>query len=208
MSVDTISHVSIAGVAAALVLAAGAGKRFGGQKLLAELNGTPILQHVLDLAAAAELDPVVVALGTDADALETRMRWRAEIRLVNPAPEHGISSTVRMGIAALLTSDAQRAVVLLGDQPRLGVAQLRTILAALTDESRPIVVPRYAGVPGNPVLLERAAWPLAAGLQGDTGMVQLFAANQDLLRYVDVDGANPDVDTRADLAALESAAES
>jgi molybdenum cofactor cytidylyltransferase len=207
VSVDTFRHVSIAGVAAALVLAAGAGKRFGGQKLVAELDGTTILQHVLTLAAVAGLDPVVVVLGADADTLAARVSWGHEIRLVNPAPDDGISSSVRMGIAALLPSDAQRAVVLLGDQPRLGVAQLRTILAAPVDEARPIVVPRYSGVPGNPVLLERAAWPLAAQLQGDMGMAQLFAANPELLRYVDVDGANPDVDTPADLAALESAAE-
>jgi CTP:molybdopterin cytidylyltransferase MocA len=112
-----------------------------------------------------------------------------------------------MGVASLLLSDAQRAVVLLGDQPRLSIAQLDVILAAPGDESRPIVVPRYSGVPGNPVLLERAAWPLAAQLEGDTGMVQLFATNRDLVRYVDVEGANPDVDTATDLAALDSAPE-
>jgi molybdenum cofactor cytidylyltransferase len=192
---------------AALVLAAGAGKRFGGQKLLADLNGTPVLQYILDLAAVARLDPVVVVLGSDADTLVTRLWWRDEVRLINPAPESGISSSVRMGIASLLMSDAQRAVVLLGDQPRLSAAQLDVILAPPSDESRPIVVPRYSGVPGNPVLLERAAWPLAAQLEGDTGMVQLFATNRDLVRYVDVEGANPDVDTVADLAALDSAPE-
>ena len=112
-----------------------------------------------------------------------------------------------MGVASLLLSDAQRAVVLLGDQPRLSAAQLDVILAVPRDESRPIVVPRYSGMPGNPVLLERAAWPLAAQLEGDTGMVQLFATNRDLVRYVDVEGANPDVDTAADLAALDSAPE-
>lgn len=192
---------------AALVLAAGAGKRFGGQKLLADLNGTPILQYVLNLAAVAGLDPVVIVLGSDADTLVARLWWRDEVRLINPAPESGISSSVRMGIASLLLSDAQRAVALLGDQPRLSAAQLDVILAAPRDESRPIVVPRYSGVPGNPVLLERAAWPLAAQLEGDTGMVQLFATNRDLVRHVDVEGANPDVDTAADLAALDSAPE-
>jgi molybdenum cofactor cytidylyltransferase len=186
-------------------LAAGAGKRFGGQKLLADLNGAPILQYVLNVAAAAELDPVVVVLGSDAESVVTRLWWRDEVRLVNPAPEEGLSSSVRMGLASLALSDARRAVVLLGDQPRLSVAQLQVILAAPTNESRPIVVPRYADRPGNPVLLERSAWPLAAELEGDSGMAQLFAANPDLLRYVDVAGVNPDIDTAADLAALESA---
>ena len=194
-------------IAAALVLAAGAGKRFGGQKLLAELHGTPILQFPLDLAHAAGLRPVVVVLGRDVPAFERALTWRDEIRVVNPRPVEGISTSVRLGLAAIARTEATRAVVLLGDQPRLSAAQLNAILAMPVDESRPIVVPRYSGVPGNPVLLERAAWPLAAQLRGDSGMAQLFATNPGLVRYVDIDGANPDIDTAADLAALESAPE-
>ncbi len=204
MSGDTIRHVSIAG---AVILAAGAGSRFGGQKLLAQLSGTPILQYVLNLAATAALDPVVVVLGADADALVTRLWWRDEVRLINPEPERGLSSSVRMGLASLSLSDAKRAVVLLGDQPRLSAAQLATILAAPQDAARPFVVPRYNGVPGNPVLLERAAWPLAARLTGDAGMAQLIRANPELVRYVEVEGTNPDIDTRRDLADLGSAPE-
>ena len=194
-------------IAAALVLAAGAGKRFGGQKLLAELHGTPILQFPLDLAHAAGLRPVVVVLGRDVPAFERALTWRDEIRVVNPRPVEGISTSVRLGLAAIARTEATRAVVLLGDQPRLSAAQLDAILATPVHESRPIVVPRYSGVPGNPVLLERAAWPLAAQLRGDSGMAQLFATNPGLVRYVDIDGANPDIDTAADLAALESAPE-
>ncbi len=192
--------MSIAGI----VLAAGAGSRFGGGKLLAELNGTPILQYVLNLAAVARLDPVVVVLGTDAEAIVTRLWWRDEVRLINPDPAAGISSSVQMGLASLALTDAERAVVLLGDQPRLSETQLTQILAAPPDAARPIVVPRYQGQLGNPVLLERAAWPLANQLEGDTGMVQLFRSRPELVRYVDVEGANPDVDTAADLAALNS----
>ena len=55
-------------------------------------------------------------------------------------------------------------------------------------------------------MLERGAWPLASKLQGDMGMGQLFIERQTLVRYVNVEGANPDVDTLADLAALTSAA--
>jgi molybdenum cofactor cytidylyltransferase len=191
--------VSIAG---AVVLAAGAGSRFGGQKLLAELNGTPILQYVLNVCARAGVDPVVVVLGTDAEAIVTRLWWRDEVRLINPDPAAGISSSVRMGLASLALSDTDRALVLLGDQPRLSVTQIAQILAAPPDAARPIVVPRYQGQPGNPVLLERAAWPLANQLAGDSGMVQLFKPRPELVRYVDLEGTNPDVDTPADLAAL------
>jgi CTP:molybdopterin cytidylyltransferase MocA len=189
---------------AGLILAAGEGRRFGGRKLLAHLDGQPILQHVLELAHAARLDPVVVVLGSDAEALEASCAWRGETRIVNERPQDGLSSSVRRGLASLAGSDARQALVLLGDQPRLSLAQVEVVLGAATDEARPMVVPRYGGTPGNPVLLERAAWPLADALAGDAGMSQLFRARPELVRFVDVPGANPDVDTVGDLHALEA----
>lgn len=187
---------------AAIVLAAGRGTRFGGAKMLAELDGRPILQHVLDAAAGAGLKPVVVVLAADAKAVHAAMSWRDEFVTPNDELERGISYSLQIGIWALLESHVARTLVLLGDQPRLSAHQLRPILASPLDAKRPIVVPRYDGIPGNPVLLERAAWPLAHQLTGDQGMSQLFASRPDLTRYVDIEGDNPDVDTPADLAAL------
>jgi len=161
-----------------------------------------MLQHVLDLAAALELNPVVVVLGDDADELGCACSWRRETRVVNDHPEDGISGSVRLGLARLATSAAERVLVLLGDQPRLGAVQARRILAVPSDSSRPIVVPRFDGVAGSPVLLERAAWALAGELRGDRGMSQLFQSRPGLVRFVDIEGPNPDVDTPADLRAL------
>lgn len=191
--------------AAGVILAAGRGLRFGSDKLLAALDGQPLLQHVLDRAAEAGLAPVVVVLPPGAAAKEKAISWRSERRVVNPRPEQGISTSLRIGLGVLRRSSPAvgRAIVLLGDQPRLGPAQLDVLLALPADPDRPIAVPRYAdGRPGNPVLLERAAWPLAAGLSGDRGMSQLFAERPELVRYVQLPGANPDVDTPQDLAAL------
>lgn len=145
---------------AAVILAAGLGSRFGGGKMLAEIGGRPMLQRVLDLAAEAGLDPVVVVLGTDAEAIEVAIRWRDEVRVRNEHPERGISSSLKLGLEAL--GDADRALVLLGDQPFVNSENVRVITMAARDPARPVVVPRYAsGLPGNPVLLEREAWPLA-----------------------------------------------
>ena len=184
-------------------MAAGNSRRFGGAKLLAPLGGRSLLQHVLDLAAEAHLDPVIVVLGADAPALRQACSWRDEVLVVNPDPGAGLSGSVRLGLAQLALSQVGRVALLLGDQPLLSATQLRAILAAPADETRPIVVPRYSGMPGNPVLHERAAWPLAAALTGDQGMSQLFVARPDLVRHVNLDGANPDVDTPADLAGLD-----
>jgi molybdenum cofactor cytidylyltransferase len=190
----------------AVVLAAGRGSRFGGNKLLAPLDGRPLLQHVLDLAAEVGIEPVVVVVGDEVAEIDRSIAWRGETRVRNPAPERGLSSSLRLGLSRLaeVAPHAQRALVLLGDQPRLAAEQVRALLDQPLDEAQPIIVPRYAdGRPGNPVLLERVAWPLAATLEGDRGMSQLFVARPQLVRHVDLPGNNPDVDTPADLAALE-----
>lgn len=189
---------------AALILAAGQASRFGGGKLTAALDGRPLLQHVLDLAFELSLAPVVVVLGPDAGAVRLVCAWRNELVVVNDRPADGISRSVQLGLAALEEATAERALVLLGDQPRLAAAQALAVLAVSPDPARPIVVPRFGGKPGNPVLLERAVWPLARELTGDSGMVQIARSRPNLVRYVDIAGTNPDVDTRSDLRALES----
>lgn len=184
---------------AGLILAAGRGSRFGARKMLAEIDGRPMLQRVLDLAADAALEPIVVVLGEDAYDIVAAISWRNEIRVRNPDPGRGISSSVVLGLDAIQGADI--ALVVLGDQPFLTVTQLNAVISAPTDQTRPIVVPRYAdGRPGNPVRLEQAAWPLATSLEGDRGMSQLFRDRPELVRYVDVGGENPDIDRPADRA--------
>lgn len=160
-----------------------------------------MLQLVLDLAADVELGRVVVVLGTDADELRAACMWRDEWVVINREPELGLSTSVRLGLAAISASPAERAVVLLGDQPFLSPEQLNVILAAPGQ----IVVPRFDGNPGNPVVLDRSVWPLASKLDGDRGFSQLFSAFPNLVTYVDVPGKNLDIDTAADLDAVSRA---
>ena len=190
--------------ATAIVLAAGASSRFGAQKLLADLGGRPVLQHVLDAVAAAGLDDVIVVLGTLAPDVESAIEWRGERRVVNPRPADGLSSSLRVGIlAAAEDPHAEAAIVLLGDQPAVGAAGIEAVLAAAETTDRPFVRARYAsdGAP-NPVLVRREAWPEATAMTGDRGLGPLLAAHPERVHAVDVGGSNPDVDTPADLERL------
>jgi molybdenum cofactor cytidylyltransferase len=191
----------------AIVLAAGAATRFGSAKQLASLDDRPLLQHPLDALATAAIDDVVVVLGAEAAAIEEAIAWRAERRRVNPRPEDGLASSLGVGLDAAAEDPAADAVlVVLGDQPSVRPEVLRAVIDAAGGTDRPIVRPRYTsdGAP-NPVLVRREAWALAAGLDGDRGLGPLIARHPDLVHELPVEGAIPDVDTPADLAALESA---
>lgn len=191
----------------ALVLAAGASSRFGSQKLLAPLGGRPVLQHTLDAIAGSGLDDVVVVLGAEQSAVESAIAWRRERRVVNRRAQDGLSSSLRVGLdAAADDAGVEAVLVALGDQPALRPAVIRAVLEAAATSPVPFVRARYAGDDApNPVLVRRAAWAAAAGLSGDRGLGPLLAAHPEQVLAVDVDGANPDVDTPADLAALQHA---
>lgn len=188
----------------AVVLAAGASSRFGSQKLLAPLRGRPVLQHVLDALALAGLADVAVVLGTDADTVENAIRWRAERRTVNPRPQDGLSSSLRVGLdAAAEDPAADAALIVLGDQPTLRPDVVRAVIDAAVTTEQPLLRARYANDDApNPVLVKRSGWALAAGLVGDRGLGALLVARSDLVAEVAVAGSNPDIDTRDDLERL------
>jgi molybdenum cofactor cytidylyltransferase len=201
-------------VVRAIVLAAGAGRRFGGDKQVAELEGRPLLQHVLDALAAAGIDDPIVVLGANEQVVRGRIDWRAAEVAINPAPETGLAGSLQVGWAAAMNDGgrgdargpADAAIVVLGDQPRLRAEVVRSIVSAELDAERPIVAPRYAGGGGrNPVRIERSAAAWLAELDGDRGLGPLIERRPELVRSIDVSGTNPDVDLPADLRALAAA---
>jgi CTP:molybdopterin cytidylyltransferase MocA/SAM-dependent methyltransferase len=192
-----------------VVLAAGAGDRFGGRKLEARIASRPILQHVLDALARAGLDDPIVVLAPES-TLDPAIEWRQAQRVVNPDPARGLSSSVQLGWAAALAADPRPDAVLvaLGDQPRLAPDAIRAIVAAPLDQARPIVAARFAGSGArNPVRIEAGAVAdeLIRRTEGDRGLGPLLDAHRDLVRWIDLPGENPDVDRREDLvAAIEA----
>ena len=193
---------------AAVVLAAGAATRFGGRKLIAPLDGRPIVIHVIDAAREAGLEPIVVVVPPDGGLDGVDM---GSVRpVVNPNPAEGLSSSVRLGLRSLQDdADVDAAVILPGDQPRVRSAVIRALIVAAAEPPyTPFVVPSYAGDGApNPILARRSIWRLADELAGDRGFGPLLAAHDELVRHVPVDGSNPDVDTPADLRRLAEAAE-
>lgn len=197
---------------AAVILAAGAGSRFGGGKIRAPLDRRPLLAHVLAAVREAGVGRVVVVLGRDAAAVVSALRADEPAALdrvlvvVNPEPERGLATSLAIGLGPATAAPAPSGVlVVLGDQPRVRAEVLRALCDAVAPAAAVAVVPQYeADAASNPVLLLPAGWPLVARLTGDRGLGSLFAADPDTVVRVPVRGANPDVDTPADLAHLAS----
>jgi molybdenum cofactor cytidylyltransferase len=159
-----------------LVLAAGSGTRFvaaggRGSKLLAPFAGRPLLAHVLDAAAAADVGPVHLVLphalraDTDGDAtLAAVLAGRGLTVIVNPRAAEGMGTSLAAGLAHLAadrTRAAGACVVLLGDQPGVDPAVVRAVVEAWARTGLPTRA-RYVDGPGHPVLLPRAHWPALA----------------------------------------------
>ena len=197
---------------AAVILAAGPGSRFGGGKIRAPLDGRPLLAHVLAAVRQAGVVRLVVVLGRDAAAVVSALRADEPAALdrvllvMNPQPERGLATSLAIGLGPATAAPAPAGVlVVLGDQPRVRAEVLRALCDAVSPASSVAVVPRYeADAAPNPVLLLPAGWPLVARLTGDRGLGPLLAADPDTVVRVPVRGANPDVDTPADLAHLAS----
>jgi len=183
---------------AAIVLAAGGGSRMGANKPLIEIGGQPMVVTAAEAALAAGLGPVLVVTGFGAERVEAALPpGVAAVR--NPGWALGLASSLATGIAAL-PLEADGAVILLADMPRIGEAELRRLIAAFRPGA--IVVPVQGGRQGNPKLFARAFFPEILALRGDHGAKAVVAAHLDQVVEIEMDDAIfADVDTPEDVAA-------
>jgi molybdenum cofactor cytidylyltransferase len=194
-----------------VVLAAGAGERFGGTKQVAEVGGRSLVGHAVATAHAAGADRVVVVVGHDADRVAAAARDAGAVEVVvNPDHRSGQASSLVAGVRALdRYEDIVVAVVLLADQPGVTPAAVRAVAAALgrmrgPGGARPDAArASYADGLGHPVAFRRSVWPRLGTLTGDAGARHLLEVLE--VVHVRVPGTVPtDVDTPTDLRRLGS----
>ncbi|TQJ90861.1 NTP transferase domain-containing protein [Streptomyces sp. SLBN-31] len=192
--------------AAGLLLAAGGGRRLGGRpKALLEHRGRPLVEYAVGVLRAAGCARVHVVLGARADDVRRRAELGGCVVVENPAWEEGMGSSLRAGLDSLAGTDASAALVLLVDQPGIGVEAVRRVLAAQEDDGS-LVSAAYDGVRGHPVLLGASHWAgIAESAGGDRGARAYLRAHQEAITLVECgDVARPyDIDTEADLIHLE-----
>jgi nicotine blue oxidoreductase len=191
---------------AGLLLAAGAGRRFGTIKALADFRGRPLVEYGIDLLVGAGCAPVVVVVGAAAGEVARRVQdgGRADV-VVNGDWATGMASSLRAGFNALEGREAAAVVVALVDQPLVAEQCVRRLVTAWQGGAM-VAVATYEGRPRNPVLFDRSVWRrVAAQVTGDSGARDWLADHADLVAPVGCDGSGTpfDIDTAEDLAVLE-----
>ncbi len=189
---------------AGLLLAAGAGSRFGGPKALVRYQGELLVHRGRRLLTEGGCAPVVVVLGAQAEQVMVTAELDDCVLALDW--ETGMGASLRTGLAALANRDTDACVVALADQPLIGpgaVVRLQEAHAA----GAVAAVATYGGKQRNPVLLDRSIWDaVALAAVGDTGARPWLRANPELVTVVPCDGTGSpfDVDTPDDLAAMEA----
>jgi molybdenum cofactor cytidylyltransferase len=187
---------------AALVLAAGRSTRMGHvNKMLALVDGQPMVARVTDAVLASAAGPVIVVTGYQAEEVGAALAGRAVTMVENPDYAAGLSTSLKRGLAAL-PSDADGVLVCLGDMPGVTADHIDRLIAAFDPMAgRSICVPTHAGKRGNPVLWAGRFIPEMLEIAGDVGARHLIGAYADLVAEVEMeaDGVLVDIDTPAAL---------
>ncbi|MGW4399131.1 nucleotidyltransferase family protein [Amycolatopsis nivea] len=184
---------------AGLLLAAGAGRRFGGPKALVEYDGEPLVQRAVRNLAEAGCASVRVVVGASAE--QVRELLPPDVTAVSaPRWQDGMGESLKAGLESLAGEPAAAVLVHLVDLPWVPAAALARIVGAAAEDV--VVRAAYQGVPGHPVLFGRRWWSeIADSAHGDHGARDWLRGRGDV-RLVECGdlGSGSDVDRPGDLA--------
>ena len=190
-----------------LVLAAGRSSRFGtagAHKLLAMVDGVPLVRLAVAAAHDADVGEVVVVTGAHGVPIEKALDG-LPVRIVHePDFANGIAVSLRCGVAAL-ARNADAVIIGLGDQPDMRPEAYRRVTSRWQTSRSSIVVPRYAdwNAPAHPTLFAADVFPELLALDGDVGARAVVTRDPARVAEAPLEWAAPrDVDTIEDLETL------
>lgn len=183
-----------------ILLAAGAGARFGGGKLAALLDGQPVIAYILGNIRDTDFSCRVIVAANE-DMLEEARSYGFQ-GVINDCPDLGVSRSIRMGLELMSKTDA--CMFCVADQPLLRRETLDGMLDAY--EPGTILVVSHHGQSGNPVIYPASLYGELSSLAGDESGKTVACRHDDLLRVFHVNDALQleDIDTREDLIAMQA----
>ena len=180
-----------------VVLAAGNARRFGSNKLQAQVDGESLIRRALDTVPSG-LVTVVVSQYPEILSLAGEYGFEA---VLNDQPDLGLSRSVRLGLEQL--TDCGGVLFLVADQPWLKRDSAEALAALWAQHPAKIAAMAHGGVRGNPCLFPACFFPEMRALREDHGGSTVIRRHEDVLLLYDVPARQlTDVDTRDALNAL------
>ena len=188
------------------MLAAGTANRYRAAdpsiatKLVAPIDGVPMVRRVVEAALASRARPVVVVTGHAGPDVRAALEGLSAGFVANPDYATGMASSLAAGLSALPT-EVDGGLVLLGDMPGVTAPLLDRLIAAFEadPEGADAVVPVHGGRRGNPALLGRSLFAPAMALSGDEGARRLLIGGRVFEVPIVDDGVLLDIDDPAAL---------
>ena len=180
-------------VAAVLILAAGAGRRFGGCKQLAKIGGETILGRMCKVGMELAPSTTYVVVGYQAQNISAQLPSGA-VPVFNNNWECGLGCSIAEGIRAL-SEDCEMVLILLADQILVSAEMLRVLLSKFHAETDKIICSGYNGTMGVPAIFPRSFFVKLMSLHGDSGAKEMLKQYSRQCKIVAMPEAGIDIDT-------------
>jgi molybdenum cofactor cytidylyltransferase len=184
-----------------ILLAAGESRRMGFPKPLLRLNGETFLAHIAG-SMLATVERLIIVVGAHRDAVAAAVPADERISLIENADYRlGQLSSIKAGLRAI-SGHADAVIVHLVDHPTVRPETFGRLADEYESSGKPILVARYGGHRGHPVLFDRSIFDELERAPLELGARTVVKADPNRVTYVDVDDAGVllDLDTPADLA--------
>lgn len=171
---------------AVVILAAGQSRRMGAtNKLLEQIDNTPLIRRTVQIAEASSADPVIVVTGHQAKEVSQALEGLSHSEVHNSDYAEGLSTSLKAGLSSL-PNDIEGAIVCLGDMPDVSAKHLDALIGGFDPGAgRAIGVPVHNGKQGNPVLWARRFFGPMTDVRGDVGARHLIGDHEDLVYAVE-----------------------
>ncbi|QPH40695.1 nucleotidyltransferase family protein [Pedobacter endophyticus] len=187
-----------------VILAAGSSSRLGKPKQLLAIDGKTLLQRVCDAATAAQLAPIVVVLGANADKILPQDNDSQINFVVNSNWAQGMSSSITAGLKRIAAHESQVKSVIISvcDQPYISSELFTSLINKHNETKKGIIASQYGGTIGTPVLFARKYFEDLMLLTGENGAKGLITMQATDLATISFEQGNIDIDTESDYQSL------
>ena len=186
-----------------ILLAAGSARRYGGNKLLTEVNGKPMYRNILDRIPEIGFSFYRKIIVTQYEEIQCQLCQTDWIVVRNDQPELGISRSIRLGLNQAGDSDAYLFAVC--DQPYLQAVTMKRLIAGFQNSKKGIAFVRNGKEPGNPVIFSAAYLDELRSLEGDRGGKAVVRRHMEDCTWIEAEEARElrDIDRPYGVSLLE-----